>query len=534
MNRQRLVLGLLATAGSACMAHAAGTAASYGPSLQASGPDTPPAAVRSPDSTATQANTRPSSSRPVPGSVALADALGQVYLTNPQLLEERAKLRATDENVPIALAGWRPQISYSAAPGFGFGTITNQGSVTTPVIDPVTNRVVTDPVTGAPVTTTTFPNSTSANSRAVFQQQVTATQPIYRGGRTTAQTAQAENEVRAERARLMAQEEQSFSDAVSAYVGVIEDQQLYDLQVSNAQVLSKQLEATNARFSVGEITRTDVAQAQAALAGAVAERETAYGTLQTARATYLRVIGSLPDKLVDPQPLALPVTSEAEADTLAAVNNASVVAAMYDDASSKDQVDAAYAVLMPQASLQVNTFYNGQTAFRHNISRGGLVGAQITVPLYQGGSEYAGIRQAKQSEQQSRRLADDTRRSAIQQATQFWEQYVASRATVASTRAQIRADEIALDGVEREALAGTQTTLDVLNAQQLLLGARVTLVQNLAALVNNSYALAGAIGRLTARDLGLDVPMYDEKAYYQAVRDLPFGDGDRAVNQPGR
>ena len=530
MTRHSMLFGLLASVSAAGLAQAAGLASSYGPTLQASGPDTPPAAIRSPDQTATPANTRPTSSTPAPGSVALGDALGQVYLTNPQLLEERAKLRATDENVPIALAGWRPQISYSSAPGFGFGTITNQLNPV-PVFDPVTGAIKTN---AAGQKVYTYPDSTSANSRAVFQQQVTATQPVYRGGRTTAQTAVAENQVRAERARLMAQEEQSFSDAVNAYVGVIEDQQLYDLQVSNAQVLSKQLEATNARFSAGEITRTDVAQAQAAYAGAVAERETAYGTLQTARATYLRVIGSLPDKLVDPQPLALPVTSEAEADTLAAVNNASVVAAMYDDATSKDQVDAAYAVLMPQASLQVNTFFNGQTAFRHNISRGGVVGAQFTVPLYQGGSEYAGIRQAKQTEQESRRLADDTRRSAIQQATQYWEQYVASKATVASTRVQIRADEIALDGVEREALAGTETTLDVLNAEQLLLGARVTLVQNLAGLVNNSYALAGAIGRLTARDLGLDVPMYDEKAYYNAVRDLPFGDGDHAVNQPGR
>jgi outer membrane protein len=315
---------------------------------------------------------------------------------------------------------------------------------------------------------------------------------------------------------------------------VIEDQQLYELQVSNVQVLGKQLEATNARFAVGEITRTDVAQAQAALAGAIAQRETAYGTLQTARATYRDVIGELPGKLVEPQPLALPVHTLQQAETLASVNNAAVVSSMYADATDKDAVDVAYAALMPQVSLQVTADYANQSSFRGTIQRGGAVGPVITVPIYQGGSEYAAIRQAKQNEQSSRRNLDGARRSAVQLATQYWQTYIAARSTVASTRAQIRADEIALDGVEREALAGTQTTLDVLNAQQLLLSAQVTLVQNLAALVTDSYSLAGAIGRLTARDLALHVPLYDPQAYYHAVRDLPFGTGDHAVNQPGR
>jgi outer membrane protein len=375
---------------------------------------------------------------------------------------------------------------------------------------------------------------TQANSRWVFQQQVQATQYIYKGGRTVAATAQAENAVRGERARLLAEEEQEFSNGVSAYVTVIEDQQLYELQVSNVQVLTKQLEATNARFSVGEITRTDVAQAQAALEQAIAERETAYGTLQTARATYRQVIGDLPDKLIEPQPLALPVKNAEEADTLAAENNATLIAAEYDDAASKDAVDAAYAAVMPQVSVQASAFYNNQAANRQAIQRGGIVGGNITMPIYQGGSEYAAIRQAKQNEQQSRKSVDDSRRTAVQQATQFWETYVAAKATVVATRAEIRADEIALDGVEREALAGTQTTLDVLNAEQALLSARVTLVQNLASLVNDSYSLAGAIGRLTARDLGLNVPLYDETAYYNDVRDLPFGTNDHATNQPGR
>jgi outer membrane protein len=493
----------------------------YGPSLQAPGPDTPPVAIASepmqglPDYS-TGGRPRPQSSA---GTPTLNDALAQVYLTYPALLSERAHLRSVDEDVPTALSGWRPQITYTLQPGFGYGTIGSQQNVF--------KKTPTGIVPG-------IQDTTQANSRWVFSQNVQANQYIYRGGRTTSAVAQAENDVRAERANLLAEEEQAFSNAVAAYVGVIEDEQLYELNVSNVQVLSKTLEATNARFSAGEITRTDVAQAQAALAGAIAQRETAYGTLQTARATYLQVIGVLPDKLVEPQPLAPPVHSAVQADTLAAANNAAVVAAEFNDAAAKDAVDAAYAAVMPQVSLQVTAFYENQPTSRGQIIRGGIAGGNIQAPIYQGGAEYAGIRQAKQNEQQSRKQVDDARRTAVQEATQYWEAYVAAKATVVATRSQITADEIALDGVEREALAGTQTTLDVLNAEQLLLSARTTLVQNLASLVSDSYSLAGAIGRLTARDLALNVPMYDDSAYYNAVRDLPFGTDDAATHEPGR
>jgi outer membrane protein len=285
---------------------------------------------------------------------------------------------------------------------------------------------------------------------------------------------------------------------------------------------------------VGEITRTDVAQAQAALAGAISQRETALGNLESARATYRDVIGELPDKLIEPQPLVLPVSSAAEADRLASTNNASVVAATYDDAAAQDAVDAAYANLMPQVQLQASAANNTFSSSVQVSSNGGTIGGTITIPIYQGGSEYAAIRQAKQTEQETRKNLDVARRAAIEQATQNWETYIAAKSSVASDRAQVRADEIALDGVEREALAGTQTTLDVLNAEQLLLSAQVTLVQNLASLVSGSYGVAGAIGRLTARDLGLHVPFYDEKAYYRAVRDLGYSTNDQATNQPGR
>ena len=158
----------------------------------------------------------------------------------------------------------------------------------------------------------------------------------------------------------------------------------------------------------------------------------------------------------------------------------------------------------------------------------------LAIPLYQGGTEYAAVRQAKQLAEQAQRLVDDARRTAVQNAVQSWETLVAARAAADSTRAQIRANEIALEGVEREAIVGSRTTLDVLNAQQLLLTSRTTLVQNLAQLVNASYGVAAAIGRLTALDMHLHVPLYDETAYYNAVKDKWVGLGDYATNQPGR
>lgn len=442
----------------------------------------------------------------------LKDALGQVYLTNPALLAERAKLRATDENVPSALSGWRPQVSVTVGPGYGVGKYIQDGE----------NQV------GQEVPTVT------PNDRPFLSEQVSVSQPLYRGGRTTSATAQAESQVRAERARLLSQEEQSFADTVSAYVTAIEDQQLYALNVSNVELLSKTLDATNARFTAGEITRTDVAQAQAALAGGIGQRETSLGNLQTARAQYRRVIGDLPDKLVEPQPLAILFKSSKEAETLAEANNPTVIAAAYDDAASKDAVDVAYAALMPSLSFQGVGAYSDNTSIRDQRSIGGTFTANLTVPIYQGGAEYAAIRQAKQNEQSTRKTLDDTRRQAVESATEYYEQYVAAKSTVDSNRVQVKADEVALDGVEREALAGTETTLDVLNAEQLLLSARTTLVQNLTTLVSASYSLAGAVGRLTARDLNLSVPLYDETAYYNAVRDAPFGTGDEATRQPGR
>ena len=361
------------------------------------------------------------------------------------------------------------------------------------------------------------------------------TQPIYNGGRTQANVNRAKDQVMAERANLLAQEQTSFTNTVNAYVGVIQAQDLLTLNINNEQVLQKQLDATNDRFRVGEITRTDVAQAEAALAGATAQRQTAEGNLATARATFVQIVGFYPPAdLVEPQPLALPIRAENDAAAMAAANNPNVISAQFNDSAAKDAVDVAFSQLLPQLSLQGQAFQEQNSGGRSSDINGYQVVAQLSVPIYQGGSEYAAVRQAKQTEQQSARLVADAQRTAVQSAVNAWETLAAATAAAASTRSQIRANSVALEGVEREAIVGSRTTLDVLNAQQALLNSRVTLVQNLAQLVTASYGVAAAIGRLTAHDLHLAVPLYDETAYYNAVKNKWVGLGDYATGQPGR
>jgi len=322
---------------------------------------------------------------------------------------------------------------------------------------------------------------------------------------------------------------------VNAYVGVIQAQQLLALNINNEQVLAKQLQATNDRFRVGEITRTDVAQAEAALASATAARQKAEGNLQSARGFFQQVVGFLPPgDLVPPQPLALPVKNEREATLMAANNSPVVIAALFNDAAAKDAIDVAFGQLMPQVSFQGQVFQNNNSLLRGTQSNGYLAEVVLSVPVYQGGSEYAAVRQARQTAQQTTQQVDDARRSAVQNAVATWEQLAAARASAESTRQAIRANEIALEGVEREAIVGSRTTLDVLNAQQTLLNSRVTLVQNLAQVVTDSYLVAAAIGRLTAHDLHLPVPLYDETAYYNAVKNKWVGLGDYATDQPAR
>ncbi|GLR66308.1 type I secretion protein TolC [Acidocella aquatica] len=446
------------------------------------------------------------------GPQTLTQALSEAYDNNATLQAQRAALRATDEQVPTALSGWRPTVTVGATAGRLTGT-------------EVLPSVPGKPADGSYKVT---------QNRDQLVGQVQVTQPIYSGGKVIDSTRQAKNSVYAARAQLLATEQTVFLNVVSAYVTVITDRQVLALDQSDQNVLEQQLKATVEQFNVGEITLTSVAQAQAALAAAKEQVEVADGNLQIAKENFRQLVGDYPSaSLVPPQPLALPVSSKEQAAAAALANNPNVIAAEFNDAAGKDAVDVAYSALLPQLSVQASAYSQQGAAGPNTRLTGGSVLGQLTVPLYQGGAEYSAIRQARAKEQQAFAGILDAQRTSYAQATQAWVGLMAARDAIMSTNAEIKANAIALDGTEREDLVGTRTTLDVLNAQQLLLNSQVQQVQNISTLVNNSYTVAAAIGRLTATDLGLPVDQYNDLKYYKSVKYAGFGTGEAADEEAG-
>jgi outer membrane protein len=428
----------------------------------------------------------------------MREALALAYSNNPTLQAARARLRATDENVPQALSGWRPVVTLQGQYGYADGTQTGGLQAN-----------------GVRIRTNTERNPLSGSA--------TISQPLYRGGRTVSSTRRAESQVLAERANLFATEQTVLGDAVNAYVTVIQNQEVLRLTTNNVRVLERQLQAARDRFRVGEITRTDVAQAEARLERARSERSRADGDLQTARSTYERTIGEPPRTLTAPPPLR-PIARDAnEAARLAEANNPNVLRARFDEQAAIHNVDVIFGELLPTASLQGSTFRNDDSSLRDTRNTGSQIIGVLSVPLYQGGQEYARVRQAKQEAQRAQEVLNEVRRQAVDNARRSWETLQAALAEVNARTAQIRANEIALDGVQREALVGSRTTLDVLNAEQELLDARTALVRATRDYLIATYALAATAGRLTARDLQLPVQLYDPLDHYTSVRDRWIG-----------
>jgi TolC family type I secretion outer membrane protein len=428
------------------------------------------------------------------GAMTLSEALSAAYNNNPTLLAERAQLRATDEQVPQALSGWRPTVQATGSIGGGWSD---------------TNS---DDVLGG--------GSRSSVPRSVG---LSVSQPVYQGGRTVAATARAENLVQAERARMVAIEQQVFTDAITAFMDVVQNQAVLDLSVNNEQVLRRQLEASNDRFRVGEITRTDVAQSESRLALAISDRIQAENNLEASRAAFERVVGEPPGRLDAPADrVALP-SNRQEALTLSAQNNPTVVSALFTEAAAREAVRQVRGELLPDLRIVGNVQRNEDQSISGRISNSASVTAQITVPLYEAGSVYSRTREAQQTVAQRRSQVDDARRVAVQQGTTAWETLQSNRARVESLRSSIRAAQIALEGVQQEAAVGSRTVLDILNAEQELFNARVNLVRAQRDQLVSEFQLAAATGRLTAPDLNLPVQLYDVDKHYQAVRNKWIG-----------
>ncbi|HUC12222.1 MAG TPA: TolC family outer membrane protein [Stellaceae bacterium] len=427
----------------------------------------------------------------------LTQALAEAYNTNPQLLAQRALLRATDEQVPQALSGWRPTVN-----------VTGQVGGTRAAYIPGSPAVMG---LASPDQYSTF-----------FQNQMNlqVTQPIYSGGRTIAQTRQAMNTVESTRAQTLAIETSVFQAVAMAYLDVVRDQALLEVDRNNVQVLREQLEATQDRFRVGEVTRTDVAQAEASLAQAIGTETAAEGTLAQSRAEYVRAVGHPPGILLLPRERpALPATRE-EAQSLAANNNYSVISANFAELAASDNINVVKSQLLPQISLVgiLNRTVAPSVTLSSATENSGVIAAQLTWSLYEGGAIYSQTRQAEQTVGQRLSQVDDARRAAVQTATDAWETLKAARASIASFAAAVRAAQIALEGTQQEALVGTATTLDVLIQNQTLLTTQQQLItaEHDAALAE--FNLAAATGRLTAADLHLPVQLYDMDRHFKQVR----------------
>jgi len=429
----------------------------------------------------------------------LTEALAEAYNTNPQLLAQRALLRATDEQVPQALSFWRPTVNFTGQVGIS------------------ANSAQSIPVPGV------------SDRRHVELRpdlvQFQGIQPIYRGGRTVAQTRQAINTVESTRAQTLAVETSVFQAVAMAYLDVVRDQALVEVDRNNVEVLRKQLEATQDRFRVGEVTRTDVAQAESSLAQAQGTLVSQQGTLEISRAEYVRAVGHSPGRLTLPRDRpVLPATLE-EAVSLAGSNNFNVIAAQFAELAARDNIDVVRGQLLPQISVvgTLSRSYESTVSLKGALVNTAQITAQLTMPLYEGGAIYSQTRQAQQTVGQRRSQVDDARRAAVQTATQFWSTLQAGRASIASFSAAVRAAQIALAGVQQQALVGTSTTLDVLIQNQQLLTTQSQLVtaQHDAALAE--FNLAAAVGRLIAPELKLPVHLYDMEQHYKEVKNKWIG-----------
>lgn len=426
----------------------------------------------------------------------LQDALIAAYGTNPQLGAERARLRAIDENVSIARSGWRPTVTMSGSYGYQH------------------TRAI---IGFAPGITQSHPASGN----------VTATQPIFDGLRTPYSVLQAKAQVQAGRASLDSVEQDVLLAVVTAYVDVQRDQAVVDLNRSNVDVLKRELEATNDRFNVGELTRTDVAQAQARLGGSTSALIQAEANLTNSIAAYERTVGQKPGTLEPPPPLPALPSSEDEALGVALKENPTLIAARENQSASRYGVVVAKGALLPSIDVRGRLSHDEETLTPLSQTDSKSVVAEVTVPIYQAGAEWARVRQAKQTNSENLMQIANTERQVREGVSNSWEQLRAARAQITSDEEQVHANEIAYEGVRQEAQVGSRTTLDVLNAEQELLNSRVSLVTSQRNEYVAGFQLLSSIGRLSAQELGLQVKPYDPKTYYRKVSHKFIGWGTK-------
>jgi len=427
-------------------------------------------------------------------SETIEGALARAYGGNPTVNAQRASVRATDENVPRALSGFRPRVTGTGDVGAQY--VEGSGGA------------------GGSFSQGTLPRGVG----------VTLDQNLFNGNRTVNSTRQAETQVLGARETLRNTEQNVLFDAASAYMNVLRDTAIITLQRNNVEVIEEQLRQTRDRFNVGEVTRTDVAQADARLAAGRSQSSLAEANLRTSIARFRQIVGVEPRQLEPGRPLdrLLPRTVEA-ALRIGLTEHPAIHAALHGVDAAELQVKVTEGELLPTLGVRGATSYRNdiQGAGDERLSASAVL--SLNVPIYEGGEVYARTRQAKETAGQRRieaEIARDQVRAAVVSA---WGQLEASRAQIDASQAQVEAAETALTGVREEARVGQRTTLDVLNSQQELLTARVNLITAQRDRVVASYAVVQAMGRLTARVLALKVDAYSAKRHFDQVKDLWYG-----------
>lgn len=422
----------------------------------------------------------------------LRDALVSAYHANPRLDAERSRLRATDEEVPRAKAGFRPQVSGSADTG----------------------RQKSD----------SSPKSAGAGDASPWGYSINVSQSIFQGFRTVHAVNEAEATVRAGREALRSIEQQVLLDVVTAYCDVVRDSQVVRLREHHVKVLSQEFTAIEARRIAREVTKTDVAQAKARRAKSLSQLDQAKASLKASRANFEKVVGRAPSHLVPPAPPseALPRSLE-EALTIAERESPVVNTAVYREQAARFSVSKIRGELLPEIKLEASyqQRYNPSPQFQEQDASS--VSGRLTIPLYEGGETYARVRQAKHT--QVSRLQDIEQARAETQAavTQAWSRYGSTRSQVKSDQVQVEAGRTALEGVREEEKVNQRTVLDVLNAEQELLDAEIELANTRREVVVAAYAVLAQTGRLNGEELVLADKTYDPTAHYEEVRNKWFG-----------
>ncbi|MCG7394060.1 TolC family outer membrane protein [Microvirga sp. ACRRW] len=432
----------------------------------------------------------------------LESALAKAYGNNPSLNAQRANVRATDENVAQAKSGYRPVITGTADVGRTFSQYDD--------------RRPPNPIFGG--------GGEEITRRTPRGYGVELNQSIFNGFRTDNSVRRAESGVLSAREDLSNTEQNILTSAATAYMNVLRDTAILDLQRNNVEVIDEQLRQTRDRFNVGEVTRTDVAQAESRLAAARSEASQAEANLRASIAQYRQYIGVEPQQLAPGRPLdKLTPRSVNDALKVAFGEHPAIKAAQHAVDAAELQVKIEQGALAPQVGVRASVAQRYDVQGVNDEALQASAVATLSVPIYEGGQAYAATRQAKEQVGQAQLQADWVRDQVRAAVVSTWGALEAARAQIQAAQAQIDAAETALSGVREEARVGQRTTLDVLNAQQELLTARVNLIQAQRDRVVASYQLVQSMGRLTSRALGLAVNHYNPKIHYDQVKDLWIG-----------